>query len=55
MLVALGEHGIKTVEDLADCATDDLIGWSEKKDGSITRHKGYSGWFRPHAARTPSR
>src|SRR5665648_400020 len=24
MLVAFGEHGIKTIEDLADCATDDL-------------------------------
>ena len=45
MLVALGEHGIKTVEDLADCATDDLIGWSEKKDGSITRHKGILDGF----------
>ena len=32
MLVTLGENGIKTVEDLADCATDDLAGWSERKD-----------------------
>jgi N utilization substance protein A len=40
MLVALGENGIKTVEDLADCATDDLIGWTEKKDGIATRHSG---------------
>jgi N utilization substance protein A len=45
MLVALGEHSIKTVEDLADCATDDLIGWSEKKDGSVTRHKGILDGF----------
>ena len=45
MLVALGEHGVKTVEDLADCATDDLIGWSEKKDGSVTRHKGILDGF----------
>jgi N utilization substance protein A len=45
MLVALGEHAIKTVEDLADCATDDLIGWSEKKDGSVTRHKGILDGF----------
>ncbi|MBN8911319.1 MAG: transcription termination/antitermination protein NusA, partial [Rhizobiales bacterium] len=28
MLVAFGENGIKTVEDLADCATDDLTGWT---------------------------
>ncbi|WP_088345008.1 MULTISPECIES: transcription termination factor NusA [Rhodomicrobium] len=41
MLVALGEKGVKTVEDLADCATDDLTGWSEKKDGASTRHKGF--------------
>ncbi len=41
MLVALGENGVKTVEDFADCATDDLIGWSERKDGATTRHKGF--------------
>jgi N utilization substance protein A len=41
MLVALGENGVKSVEDLADCATDDLIGWSEKKDGASTRYKGF--------------
>jgi N utilization substance protein A len=28
--VALGEAGIKTVEDLADCATDDLMGYYEQ-------------------------
>jgi N utilization substance protein A len=32
MLVALGENGVKTVEDLADCATDDLSGWNERKN-----------------------
>ena len=40
LLVALGEAGIKTVEDLADCATDDLIGWNERKDGQTTKHPG---------------
>ena len=40
MLVAFGEGGVKTVEDLADCATDDLIGWSEKVDGENKRHAG---------------
>jgi N utilization substance protein A len=40
MLVAFGEHGIKTVEDLADCATDDLLGWSERKDGETVKHPG---------------
>ena len=29
MLVAFGENDIKTVEDLAGCATDDLVGWTE--------------------------
>jgi N utilization substance protein A len=33
MLVALGEDGVKTIEDFAGCATDDLIGWKERKDG----------------------
>jgi N utilization substance protein A len=41
MLVSLGENGVKSVEDLADCATDDLIGWTEKKDGVSTRHNGF--------------
>jgi N utilization substance protein A len=40
MLVAFGENGIKTVEDLADCATDDLAGWSERKDGETIKHAG---------------
>ncbi len=40
ILVKLGENDIKTVEDLAGCATDDLFGWSERKDGETTRHAG---------------
>lgn len=40
MLVAFGEQGIKTMEDLAGCATDDLCGWVEDKSGSITPHEG---------------
>src|ERR1035441_2106913 len=40
MLVAFGKHGIKTVEDLADCATDELISWVERKNGKSTRHAG---------------
>ena len=43
MLVAFGENGIKTLEDLADCATDDLVGWVEKKkekDAEPVKHKG---------------
>jgi transcription termination/antitermination protein NusA len=40
LVVALGEAGVKTIEDLADCATDDLIGWNERKDGVTTKHPG---------------
>jgi N utilization substance protein A len=40
MLVTFGEHGIRSIEDLADCATDDLEGWSESKDGKTIRHAG---------------
>jgi hypothetical protein len=40
MLVAFGEQGIKTIEDLAGCATDDLYGWVEDKSGSIIPHEG---------------
>src|SRR5690606_36979700 len=40
MLVALGEDDIKTVEDFAGCVADDLIGWSERKDGETKRYEG---------------
>ena len=40
MLVALGEAEVKSIEDLAGCASDDLIGWSERKDGHTIKHKG---------------
>lgn len=40
MLVAFGEQGIKSIEDLANCATDDLFGWIEEEAGRVTRHKG---------------
>ena len=40
MLVKFGENDIKTVEDLAGCATDDLTGWVERKDGETTKHPG---------------
>src|SRR6187401_1413319 len=41
MLVALGENGVKTVEDLAGCATDDLAGWAERKDGEAKHEPGF--------------
>src|SRR5437763_12781665 len=45
MLVALGEDGIKTMDDFAGCATDDLAGWSERKDGETTHHPGILDGF----------
>jgi transcription termination/antitermination protein NusA len=45
MLVTLGENDIKTVEDLAGCATDELSGWSERKDGETVRHPGILDGF----------
>ncbi len=45
MLVAFGENGVKTVEDLAGCATDELSGWSERKDGETIRHPGILDGF----------
>ncbi len=41
MLVRFGENGIKTIEDLAGCATDDLVGWTERKDGESVREAGF--------------
>ena len=40
MMVALGEEGIKSMEDFAGCASDDLVGWRERKDGETTFHDG---------------
>ncbi|MGI9386115.1 MAG: transcription termination factor NusA, partial [Methyloligellaceae bacterium] len=45
MLVALGEKEVKTVEDVADCATDDLTGWYEKVDGESVRQPGFLDGF----------
>jgi N utilization substance protein A len=42
MMVKLGENDVKTVEDLAGCATDDLVGWTERKEGSEpVKHAGF--------------
>jgi len=45
MLVAFGENGVKTVEDLAGCSTDDLAGWTERKDGENVREPGILDGF----------
>ncbi|WP_136657562.1 transcription termination factor NusA [Nitratireductor sp. XY-223] len=40
MMVALGEDGIKTMDDFAGCAADDLVGWTERKDGETVKYEG---------------
>ena len=40
MMVALGKDDIKTMEDFAGCAADDLVGWTERKDGETKRFEG---------------
>ncbi|MCI4679336.1 transcription termination factor NusA [Rhodoblastus acidophilus] len=41
MMVKLGENEVKTIEDLAGCATDDLVGWTEKTNGETVRTPGF--------------
>ena len=41
MVVGLGEAGVKSLEDFADLATDELTGWNERKNGETVKHKGY--------------
>ena len=40
MIVKLGENDIKTLEDFAYCATDDLIGWYENIGGKKVHQTG---------------
>src|SRR5262249_40433351 len=40
MLGHMGEDGLKTVEALAGSVTDDLVGWTERKDGETVKHAG---------------
>ncbi|MEM8772184.1 MAG: transcription termination factor NusA [Pseudomonadota bacterium] len=40
MVVTLGENDVKSMEDLAGCATDDLIGWTERVDGERKHYDG---------------
>jgi len=41
ILVKLGENDVKTMEDFAGCVPDDLVGWTEKKDGETVKHEGF--------------
>jgi N utilization substance protein A len=40
MMVAVGEDGVKSMEDFAGYAVDDLVGWKERKDGENKFHNG---------------
>jgi transcription termination/antitermination protein NusA len=40
MLVAVGEDGVKNIEDFAGYAVDDLTGWKERKDGETKLFEG---------------
>ena len=40
MVVTLGENDVKSLEDLAGCATDDLVGWTERVDGERKHYDG---------------
>ncbi|HEY0292740.1 MAG TPA: transcription termination factor NusA [Hansschlegelia sp.] len=40
MMVAFGENDIKSVEDLAGCATDDLVGWIDRSGPEPRREAG---------------
>ena len=45
MLIKLGENEVKTVEDLAGCATDDLVGWTEREESGEKKYAGYLSEF----------
>ncbi|MBB99404.1 MAG: transcription termination/antitermination protein NusA [Rhodobacteraceae bacterium] len=45
MMVALGKDEVRSVEDLAGCATDDLVGWTERANGETVRHDGALSGF----------
>jgi N utilization substance protein A len=40
MMVALGQDGVKSIEDFAGYAVDDLVGWKERKDGETKVYPG---------------
>ena len=41
MMVAMGENDVKSVEDLAGCATDDLVGYTEGRGAEAVRYEGF--------------
>ena len=45
MMVAVGEDDVKTIEDFAGYAIDDLVGWKERKDGETVFEPGVLSKF----------
>ncbi len=41
MMAKLGENDVKSLEDFAGCVGDDLIGWTERKDGETIKTPGF--------------
>ena len=41
MMLKLGKNEVKTLEDFAACAADDLVGWTERIDGKSKRFAGF--------------
>ena len=52
---ALGENGIKTMEDLAGCASDDLLGYVESKGNETGSRARRARRLRSHHAKTSTR
>ena len=50
MMVTLGQEDIKSLEDFAGCAVDDLCGWTERKDGEVKRFDGVLKEFKTSRA-----
>jgi transcription termination/antitermination protein NusA len=52
MVLALAKEDVKSVEDFAGCATDDLTGWTERVDGEKKHYDGMLESFKikPDAA-----
>ena len=46
MMIKLGENEVKSMEDFAYCATDDLTGWYEKVDGQRKHFEGFFNDFK---------
>lgn len=45
IMVAVGEDGVKTVEDFAGYAADDLVGWRERKGNETVNYPGVLSSF----------